>query len=70
MDLIIFQDDFEDGIRKLFKVLDMKIPGDLIPVLNKTNIDRFCAEEVIQEIKKRNYLDIKLYEYANKFLRS
>jgi hypothetical protein len=67
INFIIFQDDFENGVKTLFAKLNYPIPED-IPVMNATAKVE-VPEEIIEKIKELNALDIRLYEFANQHLR-
>lgn len=67
IDFIIFQDDFDNGVKKLFAKLNFPAPQE-IPVLNTTKKEDVSAE-VIEQIKELNALDIQLYEFAKQYLR-
>lgn len=67
MDFIIFMDDFEEGVRRLFKRLDL---GNLkeVPKRNQS-LRSEISEEIRKKIAAANALDVRLYEYASKNLR-
>ena len=67
MNQIIFLDDYENGVDRLFKKLGLKHRKQ-IPFLNKTARSPIDAE-MIQKIREKNDLDIRLYEYAKTFLK-
>lgn len=69
MDCIIFQDDFETGVRRLFEQLGFDFAGD-IPKLNETARAHTFDEKILSKIRKKNDLDIRLYEHASRFLRN
>lgn len=65
MDFIIFQDDFDNGVRSLFSELNLELKDGRIPVLNKSTKEK-VSMETIKKIKKMNRLDVSLYKYAKK----
>lgn len=67
INFIIFQDDFENGVKALFAKLNFPIP-QTIPVLNPSSKIEVSVE-TIKKIKELNALDIQLYEFANQHLR-
>lgn len=67
MNAIIFVDNFENGLRKLFKLLNFRLPKK-IKHFNITEPATY-DESIIDFMKKENYLDILLYEYACKTFR-
>jgi len=67
MSFLIFMDDFEEGIRRLFRRLELG-PCPLIPHRNSSH-KMAISQELIEEIKKANELDVRLYEYASQNLR-
>lgn len=62
LDFVFFMDDYEDGIRKLFKRLNLKLP-DPIPHLNITKKLPF-NNDILKQIAEENALDVQLYDYA------
>ena len=67
MDFIIFMDDFEEGVKRLFRKIgfeDLKA----VPHCNRSQRNKISKED-IQEIEKANQLDVRLYEYASQNLR-
>ena len=64
MDAILFMETFERDIRILFKRLNFKLPSK-IPRTNTTR-PYPVSDEMIEKIRERNILDVKLYEYAKK----
>jgi sulfotransferase famil protein len=67
MNFIIFMDDFENGVRTLFKELNLHVP-EIIPHQNVTG-SHDVSPEIIEKIKAHNSLDVQLYEYAIKNFR-
>lgn len=67
MDYILFQDDFDNGVKRLFSHVGINKP-DFIPQKNQSE-RKEVSEEIIAEIKELNDLDIRLYKYANKYSR-
>jgi hypothetical protein len=68
LDFIIFLDDFEGGVNRLFHKLGIAHQGN-VPRLNKTRRGKEFDESVIEEVRKKNALDVKLYQYAVDCLR-
>lgn len=68
LDFIIFLDDFERGIRHFFKKIGIK-HHQTIPRLNITERGQEIDQEMIEQIRNYNELDLRLYEYARTFLR-
>lgn len=62
MDMIIFLEDFEYGVRQLFNELNLPQP-DVIPKRNSTS-KAPVHPLVIEKLRKIHSLDILLYEYA------
>lgn len=69
LDFIIFFDDFEGGVKRLFRKLGIAHQGN-IPRLNKTKRGEELDVSIIEEVRKKNALDIKLYRYALNCLRN
>jgi len=72
MDAIIFFNDLENGIRRVFSELGLFVPRS-IPHKNTTsdrktqrqyNIIQPITDELIEQIREKNSLDVRLYEYA------
>jgi len=73
MDFIIFMDDYENGVRRLFKDLGLRLPKR-IPRREVSNTPELSSlqkisDETIEQVKELNSLDVRLYEYANKYFR-
>ena len=68
LDFIIFLDDFENGVNSLFKKLKLSSKGPIV-VKNKSDKKRPITQEEKQKIREQNDLDIRLYEYADTYLR-
>jgi hypothetical protein len=67
MNFIIFMDDFENGIARLFQKLGFEQP-DSIPHENISKRDTVDKETLLM-LEEMNDLDIRLYEYAKFALR-
>lgn len=64
--LILFIDDkeeFDKGVYLLFKKLKLRYRNGRTPIFN-TTVKKQVDERIINIVKKRNDLDIRLYEYA------
>lgn len=70
MDFILFQDDLHNGLQQLFAALNFEFPTYGIPHKNTTVNNEKFSEAVLKELREKNDLDIRLYEYANKNLRN
>lgn len=68
MDFIFFQDNFDYGVNKLFSILGFHLDVANIPKKHVSQ-RKEVSLEVIEEIKKENALDIRLYMYAKKKLK-
>lgn len=68
MDFIIFQDDFDNGVRNLFSRLNLTLPKNKIPHRNRS-ARKEISEKVLNELREINALDVRLYEYANENFR-
>jgi hypothetical protein len=68
LDFIIFLDDFERGVRRLFDKIGLAYTKK-IPKLNETPRYLEFDPATLQKIRERNDLDCRLYEYASRFLR-
>ena len=68
IDFIIFLDDFDGCISRLFRKLGLKNTGS-IPAKNRSEKTRRITPEEKQGIRDLNSLDIRLYEYAITYLR-
>jgi len=68
MDFIVFMDDFEPGVRRLFKKLGVEKTIEQVPCVRKSKRSPL-PEEVLQSVRALNDLDVRLYEYATTFLR-
>jgi hypothetical protein len=66
-DLVIFYDDFENGVKELIKAIGLNEHEIVIPNFNATKKVQ-VSEETIKKIRDSNDLDIRLYEYAKKNL--
>lgn len=66
IDYIILFDDFEDKIKKLFNLLNLRCDDVLwMNRTTKTSVDVIVLnDEKIQKIREANYLDVRLYEYV------
>ena len=69
LDFILFLDDFEGGVRRLLKKLNIKYRGS-VPRENKSSRRRQITDEELAQLIELNDLDIRLYEYAKTYLRS
>ena len=67
MDCILFIDDLENGLKSLFKRLGLHLPRS-IPQLNTTGKRQATKQnqppELLEEVRRKNALDIRLYEYC------
>lgn len=63
MDFIIFQDDYERGVKQLFKKLNLTLDQGKIPKKNTTEKTP-VSKEIIQKIREMNDLDVQLYKHA------
>lgn len=63
MDCIIFFENFDRGVKKLFQKLNLAVPHE-IPKYNASTPKQTFDEQVIQQIRELNSLDIRLYKYA------
>jgi len=62
MNFIIFMDDYENGVKRLFQELGLRVPEN-IPHYNSTERSPVRGE-IIDKIRERNSLDIELYRRA------
>ena len=67
LDHIIFLDDYTRGVTRLFKKLGLK-PRKQIKTLNQTERQPISAE-MVEKIREKNGLDVRLYDYAKRFLK-
>lgn len=67
LDLVLFvdEDTFNSGVQHLFDSLNIPFNEHSIPVLNVTKAKK-VSPEVLRKVRKRNQLDIRIYEYAKK----
>ncbi len=68
LDFIVFLDDFEGGIRRLFRKIGSEHKGN-IPKLNETIRGVEFDRETLNKIAESNELDVRVYDYATRFLR-
>ena len=68
MDFILFFDDLEGSIHRLFRRLGLR-RRENIPQVNITPKKKQVSSEIKQKIAALNDLDVRLYEYANRHLR-
>ena len=68
LDFIVFLDDFENGVNSLFNKLKLRLKGPIVPK-NEGEKKRPITEEEKRKIRELNDLDIRLYEYADTYLR-
>ena len=63
-------EELDDGVRALFSMMGWKAPGT-IPRRNATKpTSETFSDELIEEIRQRNWADIKLYECAKELYRT
>lgn len=66
LDLIIFCENIDDGVQKLFSALGLSLKEEKIGKFNESLCKVTFPPSVLKEIRRRNALDIALYEYAVK----
>lgn len=69
LDHVILMDDFENGVRTLFEKLGRPLIKPIPhknPTTEKEASQQTITDELIEKIKEREALDIRLYEYCKK----
>lgn len=69
LDFVIFLDDFDGGVRRLFAKLNFPYK-EAIPSLNQTPRSKEFDQDTMNTLRRQNDLDIRLYDYAKTYLRN